>query len=426
MRRKASGLGPALPVTALIACRAAATPNSPTVSPPPPTVALPAASAAPTAIAEAPKPPEVYAGAYQQLDGYLERDLKLISTGSAQYPTTFAAELIIADDNRGTALLDPQTLPATALYLDRLHALGIRGVKSAIEYPLFTPSFPHYHEYLEFYRRVAREIRQRGMTWTIQASILFANTPFSEFSYSFSGLSLFDYEQRDRAMVQNILDELQPDYLTILAEPDTAARLMAMPELNDPEKGVEFTNYILDGLDRGSTRICAGTGAWTAPTYARALAGNTRIDCVSIHIYPVDPQYVQNAISMAEDAHAHGKVVIVSEAWLYKLTRPTVAGNLAASPEAFKQDAFSFWAPLDQKFIELLARFADSAQVTFLSVFWSPFLFSYIDYEPGMEHATYSAIRRQANAAASQALHDGRTSLTGSYLQALIEGRSAR
>ena len=39
--------------------------------------------------------------------------------------------------------------------------------------------------------------------------------------------------------------------------------------------------------------------------------------------------------------HAHGKAVIVSEAWLYKLTGPTVSDTLAASPEAFKQDAFS-------------------------------------------------------------------------------------
>ncbi len=406
-----------------LACRATSPEAFPAPSQPP--FSTPAASvqAAPSPSPQTPAVPTSYASTYTALNADLEADLSLIGTTSARHPTTFAAELIVADDNRGTALLTPATLPATALYLDRLRALGIKGVKSAIQFPLLTPAFPRYSEYLDFSRAVGNLIRQRGMTWTIQASILFANTPFSEFTYDFSGLTFREFEAEDRAMIQTIITELKPDYLSILAEPDTAAKLTGLREFNDPAKGAELVNYVLSGLDRGSTRICAGTGSWTDPAYSRLLAETTKLDCVAIHIYPVQPRFIQNALTIASDARANGKAVIVSEAWLYKLVASPADADLAANTEAFKLDAFSFWAPLDQKFLDLMAAFSDAAQVDFLSVFWSPYLFSYVDYAPGMMALSYDQVRQQANAAAAQALSAGIFSPTGLHLKALIAGR---
>jgi hypothetical protein len=205
-----------------LACRA----TSPGAFPEPsqPASTTPASAAAnPIPSASAPPVPAPYQQTYADLNNYLNRDLALVGVSTQHYSTTFAAELIVADDNRGTALLDPQTLAATARYLDRLQSLGIKGVKSAIQYPLLTPTFPRYAEYLSFYRSVSRLIRERGMTWTIQASVLLANTPFSEFTYDFSGLTFEQFETQDWAMVQTIISELKPDYLSIIAEPETAA-----------------------------------------------------------------------------------------------------------------------------------------------------------------------------------------------------------
>lgn len=416
---------PFIPVLSLtvffaFACRATAPESFPAPSQPPFNTPATVVQATPSPSPQAPAVPPGYASTYAALSADLDADLGLIGTASARYPTTFAAELIVADDNRGTALLTPVALPATARYLDRLQALGIKGVKSAIQYPLLTPGFPRYSEYLDFYRAVGNLIRQRGMTWTIQASILFANTPFSEFTYDFSGLTFQQFEVQDRAMIQTIVNELKPDYLSILAEPDTAAKLTGLREFNDPAKGAELVSAVLSGLDRGSTRICAGTGSWTDPAYARRLVQTTKLDCIAIHIYPVQPRFIQNALTIASDARANAKTVIVSEAWLYKAAASPADADLAANAEAFKLDAFDFWAPLDQKFLDLMGTFADAAHVDFLSVFWSPYLFSYIRYAPGMTALTYGQVRQQANAAAAQALSAGTFSPTGLHLQALI------
>jgi hypothetical protein len=70
-----------------------------------------------------------------------------------------------------------------------------------------------------------------------------------------------------------------------------------------------------------------------------------------------------------------------------------------------------------------MAAFAYAAHVDFLSVFWSPFLFSYVDYTPGMENLTYPQIRQQANAAAAEALSSRTFSATGLYFRTLLAGR---
>ncbi len=381
--------------------------------------ATPQSSAAPVTV------PATYQGLYDRLNQYLDEDLAAVKPDPAagQRNTIFAAELIVANANRGEELLRPETIQAVTLFLDRLQALGVRGVKNPIPFPLLTPDFPRSQEYLEFYRSVGKEIRARGMTWTVQAGILFTNTPFSPIDYDFSQLTFEQYKREDRAMIETILRELQPDYLVIMGEPDTQANLTGWQEFNDPQKGLELVNHILDGLDRDQTKICAGTGSWTPPGYAQALSEQTSLDCISIHIYPVNPQFIQNALTMAENARVNDKSVIVPESWLYKVDQPGGGENVAATADIFKLDAFSFFAPLDQKFIQMMVDFADKAEVDFVSFFWSQFLFSYIDYQPGMENASYPSLNEKANLAAYKALSSGSFSSTGLYYQSLIQSR---
>jgi hypothetical protein len=369
--------------------------------------------------------PEKYQRLYDSLDATLDSDLATVHTdpSAGRADTIFAAELIVADDNRGESLLAPETLPAVTLYLDRLQAMGIRGVKNAIQFPFLTPDFPHYNEYLDFYRQVGEAIRAHDMTWTIQASILFANSPFSDLTYDYSNLTFDSFKQQDRQMIETILRELRPDYLVVLSEPDTAAKLTGLREFNDPARGVELVNYLLDGLDRGATKICAGTGTWTPTSYVSQLVTQTAIDCVSLHIYPVDAQFIQNGLAMASEARTNGKSVIVSEAWLYKTDQPGGGDNVAATADIFRLDTYSFWSPLDQKFIQLMADFADKAGVDFVSFFWSPFFFGYVDYAPGLDTAPYAQVRQDANRIAYDAITKGRLSPTGEFLQSLIHSR---
>jgi hypothetical protein len=257
----------------------------------------------------------------------------------------------------------------------------------------------------------------------VQAGIIFTDTPFSPIEFDFSQMTFEEFKQEDRAVVETILRELQPDYLSLMGESDTQANLTGMEEFNDPQKGVELVKYILDGLDRGTTKICAGTGSWTPSSYAQALAEQTSLDCISIHVYPVNSQFIQNALTMAEFAHANGKSVIVPESWLYKIDQPDGGDNIAATAEIFKLDAYSFFAPLDQKFFQMMADFADKADVDFLSFFWSQFLFSYVDYTPALDNGSYEAIRDTANRASYEALLKNEFSPLGLFYQTLITSR---
>ena len=366
---------------------------------------------------------------YKKLYDYLQATLDQADaqfTAALQgrtHPITFAAELIVADSNRGEELLRPEALPATQLYLDRLRALGVRGVKLSVQYPLLTPSFPRYAQYVEFYRQVAREVKKREMVLAIQASVIFAQTNFSSLKVNFTGLTLERFKAENRQMAQTILDELRPDYLVIVGEPDTAATLTGIKELNDPAQSVAYVKFILEGLERGATKIAAGTGTWSPLAFAERYAQDTTLDCIVLHMYPVGKETLANALAMAQAAHANGKCVLINEAWLYKTLDPRGGNHVAASEEIFRRDAYSFWQPLDQKFLRVMTQLADLTQADFLSFFWSMYFWGYAEYDPKLEKLPYSQVRQQANQIAYKNLQANQLSATGTAYRDLIAQR---
>ncbi len=363
---------------------------------------------------------------YQKLYTYLKTildaaDAKLDDElQGRQRPITFAAELIIADSNRGTDLLKPETLPATRLYLDRLYALGVRGVKISVQYPLFTPSFPNYDRYVEFFRQVASEVKQRNMKLTVQASVIFAGTGFTDLQFDFATLTFDKFKNENRQMAQAIINNLHPDYLVIVGEPDTAAKLTGLKELNDPAQSVEFVRFVLQDLDRGTTKIAAGTGTWSPLAFAQGYARNTNLDCIVLHMYPVGKETFANAYAMANLAKQNAKCVLINEMWLYKTLEMGGGNNVAASEEVFKRDAYSFWQPLDQEFLRVMTKLADRLDAEFISPFWSMYFFGYLDYEPRYEKMPYNQLRQQANQTATKNLLLGSLSPTGEYYKELI------
>lgn len=396
----------------------------------PPTALLPQPTATPAITlgvrpaANAPVPPN-YRPLYDQLKVVLDAaDAKL--GAPPKHPIVFGAELLPADSNRGTDLLRPETLPSIALYLDSLQALGVRGVKMSVQYPLLKPDFPNYARYLDFYRQVAAEIKKRDMVLTVQASLIFANTGYTNLPVSYAGLTFQRYEQQDRVMVQTILTNLHPDYLVVVAEPDTAARLTGIKELNDPAKSAEFVHYVLNGLDRGATKMGAGTGDWSPLAFTERYARDASVDLIVLHMYPVSKETFTRAFEMAAVARQFGKRVILDEAWLYKTMEPGGGDNVAASEEVFKRDAYSFWQPLDEEFLRVMVKMCDQLQIDFFSPFWSTFLFGYIDYNSQVDGLSYGQIRTMANHAALKNLQAGASSPTGAYYRDLIAAHAAR
>jgi len=366
-------------------------------------------------------PPE-FQTLYENLDRWLQNyETLLQSQGfSGKHPVIFAAELLPANSNRGDSLLNPGTMQAVDLFLDRLQELGVQAVTFPIGFPMFTPDFPNNQAYVQFYRDVAAKIRERGLMFDVESSVLFANTAFSPLKIDYSRLTFEKFKADRKEMIQAIINELHPDYLNLGSEPDTQFQLLRFPELNDPREYANYVNYVLTGLDRGNTRIGAGIGTWGNTAYVKELLAKTTVDSIHIHVYPIVDGMLEKMLNIAQLAKESGKSVVLDEAWLYKIDDLS-RGGVAAAPEAFKLDAFSFWAPLDQKFLELIAKTAAGTGIEYVSPFWATFFFGYIDYEQGMSAMSYEEIAGMVNRVAAQNILEDKFSSTGEFYRQLIK-----
>lgn len=112
--------------------------------------------------------------------------------------------------------------------------------------------------------------------------------------------------------------------------------------------------------------------------------------------------------------------MIVDEAWLYKTVKGEGTGAIAATADIFRRDMYSFWSPLDQKFLTTLVKFARVEGIEFISPFWSHYLYSYIDYSPALESKTYAELIELLYPRVLENMIAGRLSPTGAKWKALI------
>jgi hypothetical protein len=107
----------------------------------------------------------------------------------------FAAELLVANCNRGRQLLDPLAFEGTKLELTRLQGLGVRAVTICIGFPLlYRPFFEFngdpddYQRFIDFYRKLSGEVHRRNLKLIVESSVLFGGV-YSQGS----GLNVVEY-----------------------------------------------------------------------------------------------------------------------------------------------------------------------------------------------------------------------------------------
>lgn len=388
-------------------------------------IVIPYASALPIINEATPQVPQEYQELYSTLKTSLDSfSANLTASSPSEVGSLIlGAELLPANSNRGEALLASDTMKSVTLYLDRLKELGVSGVTFPVGYPLYTPSFPRYSDYVQFYKDVVQEVRKRGMVVEIESSVLFANSPFSPITFDYSKLTFQQFEAQRKQMISAIIQDLQPDYLDLGSEPGTQYALTGYSEFNSPDSYTAYVNYILDGLNRGSTKLGAGSGTWNGPEYVENLAGDSNLDFIALHVYPVVGPCLQRILTFANIAKQHGKRVVMDEAWLYKVgTLKTT--SIAANTDIFRNDAFSFWAPLDQEFLVSMVTAAKTAGIDYISPFWSTLFFSYIDYDSTTAALSYGDVTVALNRAASQNILNDQFSSTGLFYKQLAIGYS--
>ena len=380
-----------------------------------------AATSAPRATSAPAHVPPEFQSLYNELDTALTAFDQSFNAPSGNYPVTFAAELLTANGNRGTELFNPTNLQSTRLWLDRLQAIGVQGVTIAIKYPLLTPDFPNSAKYLEYFKTVANEVRQRGMKMDVEVGVIFP-PPFSTLNVNYKAMTFDQFKATNKQMVATIVEQIKPDYLDLGAEPDTEAALTGWRELNTPQGYTDLINYTLKDLNRGNTKIGAGIGTWGNLDFVKSYVANTSLDFIVIHIYPVTGKALQTAVAATDLAQQSNKRVILDEAWLYKTSANESPTSIAANAEIFRRDAYSFWAPLDQKFLAVIAKLARAKNIEYVSLFWAQYLFAYLDYDPRLQPLSYNELMAQLNTVATPNVLAGKPSSTGEFYKRLSEG----
>jgi hypothetical protein len=364
--------------------------------------------------------PENYRAIYREIDAEIDRQLPLVPLpwGQKKTETAFGVELLVANSNRGETLLNERVLQEAALTLDRLKTIGVRCVSLSLHYPVLTRSHPRTAEYRDFYRRVADEIRKRGLWVVVEMGSAFREPEFSQIGVDYRGLKREKFSSGLREMAETIVADIRPEFLTILSEPDTQTRNTGLSF--SPAEFAATVGRVVKDLDRPGVKLGAGAKSWAAEDYFKALADIPELDYLDFHIYAVQYGFVSDRILKAvELARAKGKRVSIGEAWLYKVSGREY--NRISSVEAFARDAFSFWQPLDASFIQLVVNLARTIDAEFCSFFWMKYLYAYIEHTAETSRLSPVQIMELSDQAAAENILKANLSPTGERFRELIK-----
>lgn len=90
--------------------------------------------------------------------------------------------------------------------------------------------------------------------------------------------------------------------------------------------------------------------------------------------------------------------------WLYKMGAAEAAQTWEQTTEIFRRDVFSFWSPLDARFLALVAKFVRDYGIAYVAPFWTTFFWRNVDYSATTKDLAYPQLTQQANRAVLQAL----------------------
>ncbi|MDE1860182.1 MAG: hypothetical protein KGH72_00510 [Candidatus Micrarchaeota archaeon] len=368
--------------------------------------------------------PSSWVSLYSELNQSLDNFSQTLGNVSSKpnHTTIYGAELLAADANSGTSLLNPQAMASVNRQLNALQAMGVNGVTVDISFPLFLPNFPNSSRYIAFYKQVAQAIHSRNMTMVVEYHVIFTGTSFSSLTYNYSNLTFQQLLRERQQMAQILISNISPDIVDLGSEPETTYTLLqgsgrTYPELLTPEGWYNYTIGSVSGVNTGSTRIAAGLGSWDSPTDIKYIANESKLSYISLHIYPLLSVNQQNVIEDAAIAQEHGKPLLIDEAWEWKESQTKPYANVDVNESM--RGPWSFWMPIDKKFLSDLIKYADKYNVAYISPFHIQSFFAYVNYS---SVASLSSSQENAllNQQASQGIQNGALSQTGCHYKNLI------
>jgi chitodextrinase len=305
-------------------------------------------------------------------------------------PVIYAPQLETASAANFTNMLVPTYYTNVVLpELEQLKALGAQGVNVHISFPILYQPFyssnpAQYQEFVNFYQQLANDVHSRGMK-LIVSNVVENESPGDDVASFYTYYTGLTWNQYMTGRAQNALNTallIQPDSMSVITQPDAEASYTGQTNAGTVSGSTQLLQTILSTLQTGGVTtlpIGAGTGTWLS-NYLQFIQSfaTTSVQFISINIFPINNNFLMNAITAAQTAQAAGKQFAISEAWEYKENNSEL-GTLSLN-QLCARDPFSFWAPVDAAFLSALADFANYEQIAFLSPFWSHYLSAYLDY----------------------------------------------
>jgi len=369
-----------------------------------------------------PDVPVEYQSLYNELNAemaHFEGTLNQQPSGKTQ--PVFATDLLFANGNVGPGLLTPATMSNNIVLLNRLQAMGFKGEVVAIKFPLLKPDFPHSADYLKFYQQIMAECRKRGMKVLVECGAIFSGTAYSPVQVDWSQYTTQTFLQGLEDQLLLVAGEIKPDYLTLANEPQTDEALTNLTI--SPAVWQNFITDTVSKIDRThGVLVGAGTGTWENPAYINGLFNMKGLDFIDLHIYPMnkDAVLLDRALDYASRAHNAGKLITISESWLWKASPEELGNGLGDSEKTMDRDVYSFWEPLDERYLQDIMKLANITGMDFVSFFWMRNFFAYLDYETISHNLSTTELTRLINQAYVSNVLNSKSSPLGVYIQQQI------
>jgi chitodextrinase len=399
---------------------------------------------APLFSANAPPPPAPPA-AFQDLYNTLNADLSAFNAtlnsawNGSRYPVVFAGNLSNANGNSGTQLLNGGNYSGAQLELQQLKALGVQAVVVQAGFPiLYQPFYTYlgqpqlYGQFVSYYQQVAQNVRAAGLRLIVENDVLLSTdvaSPGFTMAPYYATLNWTQFQAARAQCALTTAETLQPDYLVVLEEPDSQAAQTGQSNVNTASGAASLVSQMLATLQpvRGAMKVGAGMSTAQAgfQNFVQSFLA-LPLDFLDMHIYPINSlgppsnnNFLANALTMAAMAQAAGKPVSISEAWMWKMRNSE--WNVLSAMEIRARNPFSFWAPLDAYFLQIMDNLANYTQMLFMAPEGPEYFWAYQPYDSSTENLTPAQILNQESTLANQANQAAAFTSTGmSYYSSLV------
>ena len=349
------------------------------------------------------------------------------------HPVAWAPHLSGAESDQFTTLLAPGYYQQTVLTeLQELQATGATAVTVHINFPiLYQPFYTYennpaqYAQFVAFYQQLISDVHARGMKLVVEALVseALAGTQGAAFIPYYQSLDWNDYMNARAQNTVNVAQLIQPDYMSLICEPDSEATNALQPTEDSPSGAMQLLETDLAALQAANVTnvtIGAGAGTWipSFTSYIQEFA-TTPINYIDMHIYPVNDNDLTNILTGSSIAQQAGLKIGVSENWPDK-EADSELGTLDINT-IDSRDVFSFWSPIDQAFMQAMVACAQYEQFLFDSPSFPEYWANYLDYNTyGGDSPTQ--LLPIAFAASAVANDDGTFTSTGQAFSTLLVG----